>query len=151
MFRDDESARAQVQAAIERKAARVDELEARIYELEAENLQLRARLASTAVPLPGGVDQIYVDANLEGYVVALIKATDPTLTDGILVGAPPTALRPILAAARGRGLAAGRRYATADDIYRAALEVLPAQILMQDPNADPRAVVRAILDVVEVP
>lgn len=151
MFRDDEAARAQYQAALERKAARVDELEARVYELEAENHDLRARFsASTAAPLPV-TDDIYIDAKLEGYVLALIKATDPRLTEGILVGAPPTASRPILAASRAHARDAGRRYATPDDVRRAAHELLPSRIMMQDPEADPRSIVRAIVDVVEVP
>jgi MoxR-like ATPase len=150
VFRDDEAARAQYQAAVERKAARVDELEARVYELEAENLQLRDRLAATdpAILAP---DEIYVDAKLESYVLALIKATDPRLTEGILVGAPPTSSRPIIAAARAHARTAGRPYANPDDVRRAARELLPSRISMQDPEVDPRGIVRAILDVVEVP
>jgi len=150
VFRDDEAARAQYHAALERKAERVDELEARVYDLEAENQDLRARLsASTAAPLPA--DDIYVDAKLEAYALALIKATDPRLTEGILIGAPPTASRPILAASRAHARSAGRRYATPDDVRRAAYELLPPRIMMQDAEADPRSIVRAIIDVVEVP
>lgn len=150
VFRDDEAARAQYQVAIERKAARVDELEARVYELEAENQELRTLLASAGNVLPN-VDDIYVDAKLESYVLALIKATDPRLTEGILAGAPPTASRPILAAARAHARGDGRRYATPTDVRRAALELLPARIVMQTPEVDPRGIVRAILDVVELP
>jgi MoxR-like ATPase len=151
MFRDDEAARAQFQTALERRAERADELEARVFELEAENQALRAQLATSSAAPPPPQDQIYVDAKLEAYVLALIKATDPRLTEGILVGAPPTVARPMIAAARAHARTAGRPYANPDDVRRAAHELLPSRIMMQDPAIDPRSIVRAIVDVVEVP
>jgi MoxR-like ATPase len=158
VYRDDEAARAAYVAALERKAARVVALEDRIRELEAENRALRAaeprepraaRLRESA-PDPSGAE-IYVDGKVESYVAALINATDPRRTDGILSGALGSDAASVLDAARLQARAAARRYVIPTDVRVAALEILPGRIMMIDPDVDPRGIVRAILDVVEVP
>ena len=148
-------------AALERKAARVAALEDRIRELEAENRELRAaehrehraaRLRGPAPEQPDSGDvEIQVDWKVKDYVAALINATDPQLTDGILSGALGSDAASVIDAARIRARTAGRRHVTPADVRGAALEVLPTRIMMMDPDVDPRGIVRAILDVVEVP
>jgi MoxR-like ATPase len=150
VYRDDEAARAAYVAALERRAARVAALEDRIRELEAENRELRAARVREPAPDSSGVE-IHVDGKVEDYVAALINATDPRRTDGILSGARGTDAISVLDAARIRARTAGRRYVTPVDVRGAALEILPGRIMMIDPDVDPRGIVRAILDVVDVP
>jgi MoxR-like ATPase len=150
VYRDDQAARAAYVAALERKAARVAELEDRIRELEAENRELRA--ARPRAPAPDSSDaQVQVDWKINDYVTALINATDPRRTDGILSGALESGAVSVLAAARTQARTAGRRYVTPADVRAAALEILPRRIMMIDPDVDPRGIVRAILDVVKAP
>jgi MoxR-like ATPase len=158
VYRDDEAARAAYVAALERKAARVAVLEDRIRELEAENRELRAaenrerRAPPPTETAPGAGDvEVQVDWKVKDYVAALINATDPRLTDGILSGALGSDARSVLDAARVRARKAGRRYVTPADVRGAALEILPGRIMMIDPEVDPRGIVRAILDVVKEP
>lgn len=163
VYRDNEAARAAYVAALERKAARVDALEDRIREIEAENRELRAAKLRAAElrelpavqlrePAPDSGDaEVQVDGKIESYVAALINATDPQRTDGILSGARERDAASVLGAARSRARTAGRRYVTPADVRVATLEILPGRILMIDPDADPRGIVRAILDVVDVP
>ena len=145
-------------AALERKAARVDALEDRIRELEAENRELRAaqhrelraaRLRESA-PDSSNAD-VQVDWKVEDYVAALINATDPRRTDGILSGALGSDAKSVLDAARIQARKAGRQYVTPADVRVAVLEILPERIMMIDPDVDPRGIVRAILDVVKAP
>lgn len=145
-------------AALERKAARVAALEDRIRELEAENRELRAakhrepRAARPRAPAPDSSGaEVHVDWKIKDYIAALINATDPRRTDGILSGALGSDAASVLDAARIRARTAGRRHVTPTDIRVAALEILPGRIMMIDPDIDPRGIVRAILDVVEVP
>jgi len=150
VYRDDEAARAAYVVALERKVARIAALEDRIRELEAENRELRA--AQLQEPAPASSDaEVQVDGKVKDYVAALINATDPRRTDGILSGALERDAASVLAAARIRARTAGRRYVTPADVRVAALEVLPGRIMMIDPDVDPRGIVRAILDVVKVP
>jgi MoxR-like ATPase len=158
VYRDDEAARAAYVAALERKAARVDALEDRIRKLEVENRELRAaehrelRAARPRESAPDSSDaEVQVDGSVESYVAALINATDPRRTDGILSGALGSDAASVLDAARIRARSAGRRYVTPADVRVATLEILPERIMMIDPDIDPRGIVRAILDVVEVP
>lgn len=153
VFRDDEAARAQYLAALERKAAYVETLEQRIRELEAENRELRASVKSSRPPpAPAvGSDDIYVDDKVHGYAAALVAATDPSRTEGILSGARMSDAHLLIAAACTRARTENRRYVIPEDVRRCALEVLPAKLLMKDPDADPHSIVRAILSVVDVP
>ena len=150
VYRNDDDARAAYVAALERKAARVAELEDRIRELEAENRELRA--ARPPEPAPdSSAAEVQVDRKIEGYVAALIRATDPRRTEGILSGARERDAASVLDAARIQARTAGRRHVIPGDVRVAALEILPGRIMMIDPDVDPRGIVRAILDVVKVP
>jgi hypothetical protein len=160
VFRDDQAARAAYLDALERKAARVDELEARVRELEhhvreleAQNRDLHATAAPPGTPRPtsGDAKGIYIDTRILAYVDALIGATAPHRTEGILSGARPGDASLVVDRARALAHAAGRPFVVPDDVRRSALEILPARIMMSDPEADPRGIVRAILDVVDVP
>jgi MoxR-like ATPase len=158
VYRDEEAARTAYVAALERKAARVAALEERIRELEAENRELRAakhrelRAARLREPAPDSSGaEVHVDWKVNDYVAALINATDPRRTDGILSGALGSDAASVLDAARIRARTAGRRYVTPADVRGAVLEILPGRIMMIDPDVDPRGIVRAILDVVDVP
>lgn len=154
MFRDDDAARAAYVTSLERKAARVDELEARIRELEAENRELRARRDSPPPRPPPELipaDEIYVDDKIVGYIDALLAATDPRRTEGILSGALAGTAIELFASAREHARADARRYVTPTDVQQAARVLLPQRIVMKDPDADATSIVRAILDVVDVP
>ena len=155
MFRDDDAARAAYLDALERKAARVTELEDRIRELEAENRELHVARKGTAAPAEPvsllDAPAIYVDTKVAAYAEALINATDPRRTEGILSGARISDAGALIESARASARSAGRPYVVPDDVRRSALEILPTRIMMKDPDKDPRVTVRAILDVVDVP
>jgi MoxR-like ATPase len=102
-------------------------------------------------PGPADAAHVYVDGKVRDYATALITATDPRRTEGILSGARFADGATVIEAAQVRAHTAGRRFVTPDDVKRSALEILPPRILMADPEGDARWIVRAILDVVEVP
>jgi len=88
VFRDDEEARATYLVSLERTAARVEVLELRLRELEAENRrmavdnqELRKKLGIEPPPT-----ETYVDVKGSRYAVALVRATDPSRTEGIVTG-----------------------------------------------------------------
>lgn len=154
MFRDDDEARASYLAGLERTAARVDGLEKRIRELEAENRRLttdnhglRKRLGIE--PPPSG--ETYVDPKLHDYAAALVRATDPSRTEGIVTGALSVDAEEVIARASQLARDAKRPYVIPTEIARAAREILPARIKLRDPDADPADMVRAIVGVVPVP
>ena len=90
MFRDDDEARATYVASLERTAKRVEVLEQRIREVEAENRKLDADNQELRKKL--GIEppatETYVDAKVHDYAAALVRATDPSRTEGIVTGAP---------------------------------------------------------------
>lgn len=154
MFRDDDEARATYLASLERKAARVEVLERRIRELESENRQfaadnqgLRKRLGIE--PPPSG--ETYIDPKLHDYAVALVRATDPGRTEGIVTGALAGDATIVIERAAQLARDAKRPYVIPTEIARAAREILPARIVLRDPEADPADMVRAIIGVVPVP
>ncbi|MFN0246838.1 MAG: hypothetical protein ACKV2T_08005 [Kofleriaceae bacterium] len=162
MFRDDETARAEYLAALERKAARVEVLEQRIRELETENRQLHASGKSPSPSAQAGLDgaemhvdvepaEMYVDDKVHLYAAALVAATDPRLIEGILSGARTTDAALLIDDARRHAITENRRFLTPTDVRRSALEILPTKVLMKDPDADPHGVVRTILAAVDVP
>lgn len=150
VFRDDEAARAGYVEALERKAARTERLEVRIRELEDELRELRAG-APPPPPLDVTVADIYVDARLEAYVAALVRATDPARTEGIVSGATRADHAALVHLARTFARDGGRRHAMPQDIQRAARQHLPSRIILQDPRRDARSLVAAILSIVDVP
>jgi hypothetical protein len=42
-------------------------------------------------------------------------------------------------------------YVVPSDVHRAARELLPPRLVLRDPDADPADLIRAILNIVEVP
>lgn len=144
VFRDDEEARVQRLAALEREAGRAGLLEARVRELEAENQQLREALqqAGSEAPAPtspegADVGAIHVDGVIERYVEAIVSATrDPAshglaeLADHIVSGARPSDAVAVLQAARQRAAAAERRYVVPADIKRVVPDVLRERIVL---------------------
>lgn len=154
MFRDDDEARATYLASLERTAARVDILERRVRELEAENRRLAAdnqglRKRLGIEPPPSG--ETYVDPKLHDYAAALVRATDPSRTEGIVTGAPAGDVEMVIERAAQLARDAKRPYVIGTEVARAAREILPARIVLRDPDADPADMVRAIIGVVGVP
>ena len=154
MYRDDETAREERLAALEREAERAEILEQRVRELEAEIRGLRAQLAArppaVAVPTVGPHDDIYLDAKVMEYIQRIVDATrDVALADRILSGALPIDASRIADRAREIARQAPRRYATPTDAKRAARELLPARIIPRAGTSD--AIVELLLDQIEVP
>jgi hypothetical protein len=154
VFRDDDEARRTYLAGLERTAARVEVLERRIRELEAEtrrlgadNQELRRKLGIE--PPPSG--ETYVDAKLYDYAAALVRATDPSRTEGIVRGAPAGDAAKVIERASQLARDARRPYVIPAEVARAARELLPPRITLRDPDADPADMVRAIVGVVPVP
>lgn len=152
MFRDDEAARASYVASLERTAARVEALERRLREIEAENrrlaadnTELRKRLAVAA---PAG--EPYVDGKLHDYAAALVRATDPERTEGIVHGAPAGDAVRLIERAAQLARDARRAHVLPDEVALAARELLPTRITC-DPEVDPTNMVRAILGAVAMP
>ena len=158
MFRDDETARAEYVAALERDARRAGELAARVRELEAENRELRARLARLE-PKPASVagDGVYLDGKIVEYIQRIIDATHAEAHEQtILSGALQVDAMRIAERAKQLASAAARRYVVPADVIAAAREILPTRILVRGDAAAVVAdiltdVVNDILTGVEVP
>lgn len=153
MFRDDEEARANYLASLERTAARVELVELRIREVEAENRRLAADNQELRKKLgiePPTTDT-YVDAKVHDYAAALVRATDPGRTDGIVSGAPAGDAQRLIDRATQLARDNRRPYVVPADVARAARELLPPRLVLRDPDGDPADLVRAILGVVAVP
>ena len=152
MFRDDEAARAEYVAALERDARRAAQLADRVKELETENRELRARLAKLE-PKHGSVDAgdgVYVDGKIVEYIGRIIEATHAEAYETtILSGALQVDAMRIVERAKERAIMAGRRYVVPGDVKTAACEVLPARILVK--TGSPENIVDDILADVEVP
>ncbi len=157
MFRDDEEARASYVASLERTARRVELLEQRMREVEAENRQLAAdneelrKRLGVEPPVDPAAADIYIDAKVRDYAAALVRATDPGRTDGILTGAPSSDAQRLIDRSTQLARDNRRPYVVPGDVQRAARELLPPRIVLRDPDADPADLVRAILGVVGVP
>ncbi len=153
MFRDDEEARATYLASLERTAKRVEVLEQRIRELEAENRRVAADNQELRKKLgiepPSG--DTYIDAKVHDYAAAIVRATDPGRTEGIVTGAPASDADRLIDRATQLARDARRPYVVPTDVARAARELLPPRLVLRDPDADPADLVRAILGVVAVP
>lgn len=154
MFRDDDEARATYLAGLERTAARALVLERRIRELESENRRLAAdnqglRKRLGIEPPPSG--ETYIDPKLHDYAAALVRATDPSRTEGIVTGALAGDVEQVIERAAQLARDAKRPYVIPTEVSRAAREILPARIVLRDPDADPADMVRAIVGVVPVP
>jgi MoxR-like ATPase len=81
----------------------------------------------------GAVDAISATDEVEGFVVAIARAT--RALPGVTLGASPRAAVHLLAAARAAALLAGRDYVTPDDVVRMARPVLGHRLILS-PEAE---------------
>jgi MoxR-like ATPase len=75
------------------------------------------------------VETVHVDADLEGYIAALIHATRKDRR--VAVGASPRGSLAFLKMARANAALDGREYVTPDDIKRYAVPILAHRIILQ--------------------
>jgi MoxR-like ATPase len=75
------------------------------------------------------VETIHVDADLEGYIAALVHAT--RVDRRVAVGASPRGSLAFLKMARANAAIEGRDYITPDDIKRYAVPVLGHRVILQ--------------------
>jgi len=147
MFRDDDAAREERLAALEREARRAEQLAERVTELEAENRALRAELAKVApaaAALIGGASDVFVDRKIVEYIQRIIDATHAEAHERtILSGALQVDAIRIGNRAQELAVVAGRQYVVPADVLAAAREVLPARILVR---GDANAVVADLLE-----
>jgi AAA lid domain len=168
-YRDDGDALLERIAALERQAARVEQLERRVRELEQENRSLLAAAATAtatdvdSLPVAGGAEQVYVDAKIHGYVEALLAATRaPADCLGLeayaaylLSGARPADVTTVVEAARVHAVEADRSYVTPADILKVGTAILCDRVLLSDRAAKDGVTlggfIDTLFDVVEVP
>lgn len=157
MYRDDEAARAERLAALEREAARAEQLAARVAELEAENRELRARIARLEPDSSADAGRAYIDASIVEYIQRIVDATHAeALEDRILSGALQVDAVRIRERAQELATGAGRAYVVPADVLGAAREILPRRLLVRGDASGAVAdimsdVVNDILAGVEVP
>ena len=75
------------------------------------------------------VESVHVDADLEGYIAALVHATRADRR--VAVGASPRGSLAFLKLARANAALEGRDYITPDDIKRYSVPVLSHRIILQ--------------------
>ncbi len=108
------------------------------------------------------VEMVYMDPQVERYIVALILATrDPAahglsdLADLISFGASPRATICLARTARAHAFLQGRAFVTPDDVRAMAMDVLRHRVLLtyeaEAEEVEPEEVVTRVLDRVEVP
>jgi MoxR-like ATPase len=151
VFRDDEAAREELLASLQRDAKRAEVLAERVRELEDENRALRAKLAIVAAAQPSVPDgDIHFDTKLVDYIDRIVEATHAEAHEQwILSGALQVDAQRIGERARDLARNAGRRYAIPDDVRSAAAEILPWRILVR--MGDVESIVSDLLAGVEVP
>jgi hypothetical protein len=149
VYRDDEAAREERMAALEREAKRAEQLAERVRELEAENRELRALVAAPPAPEPAATD-VYLDPKLEEYIQAIVTATrSPRYAESILSGALPIDAKRIVDRTRELAREVARPYAIPGDVKQAARELLPQRIIARTGSST--AALEEILEHVEVP
>jgi MoxR-like ATPase len=107
------------------------------------------------------VKRVYVDDQIQNYIIALVYATrrpatiDPKLEGLIRYGASPRATINLTLAAKARAFMEGRAYVTPVDVRSIALDVLRHRILLtyeaEAEEVTPEKIVNWILDRVPVP
>ncbi len=107
------------------------------------------------------VKRVYVDDQIQDYIIALVYATrrpasiDPKLEGLIRYGASPRATINLTLAAKARAFMEGRAYVTPVDVRSIALDVLRHRILLtyeaEAEELTPEKIVNWILDRVPVP
>lgn len=152
MFRDDEAAREELLASLQRDAKRAEDLAERVRELGEENRVLRRQLAAAvaAQPAPPDDSEVHFDTKLVEYIDRIIEATHAEAREQwILSGALQVDGQRIAVRARELARIAGRAYAIPDDVKRAAGEILPWRIIVR--MGDIETIVADLLVDVEVP
>ena len=110
----------------------------------------------------GATEMIYMDQQVERYIVDLVLATrDPTayglhdLKDLISFGASPRATICLAKTSRAHAFLQHRGFVTPDDVRAMGMDVLRHRVLItyeaEAEEVTPEDVVRRILDQVEVP
>ncbi len=107
------------------------------------------------------VDQVYVDAKVQNYIVDLVMATrNPesyglNLSDLIQFGGSPRATINLTLAAKANAFLAGRGYVTPQDVKEIALDVLRHRVMITyEAEAEDRtseSIVSEILDHIPAP
>lgn len=107
------------------------------------------------------VKRVYVDEQIQDYIISLVYATrrpatiDPKLEGLIRYGASPRATINLTLAAKARAFMEGRAYVTPVDVRSIALDVLRHRILLtyeaEAEELTPEKIVNWILDRVPVP
>jgi len=115
----------------------------------------------TIIGLRKLVQRVYVDDQIQNYIIALVFATrqpariDPKLDGLIRYGASPRATINLTLAAKARAFMEGRAYVTPVDVRSIALDVLRHRILLtyeaEAEELTPEKIVNWILDRVVVP
>jgi len=85
--------------------------------------------AKQLLELRAAVETVHVDADLEGYIAALVHATRADRR--VAVGASPRASLAFLKMARANAALEGRDFVTPDDIKRYAVPVLGHRVILQ--------------------
>lgn len=85
--------------------------------------------AKQVLELCAAVETVHVDADLEGYIAALVHAT--RVDRRVAVGASPRGSLAFLKMARANAALAGRDFITPDDIKRYATPVLGHRVILQ--------------------
>ena len=111
--------------------------------------------------LRGMVDEVFMDENIEHYILDIVQATRDPAAFGldfsafIRFGASPRASIFMSIAARGRALLAGRGYVIPQDVKDVAFDILRHRVLLTyEAAAEERTseeIIAKILDVVAVP
>ncbi|GAB4505709.1 MAG: MoxR family ATPase [Anaerolineales bacterium] len=109
--------------------------------------------AAQLLDMRAAVETVYVEADLEGYIAALVHATRADRR--VAVGASPRASLAFLKLARAHAALYGRDYILPDDVKRFALPVLAHRIILQPEYWMARQmtgeVIRDVLDKTPVP
>jgi MoxR-like ATPase len=111
--------------------------------------------------LRSGVDSVYVDPKVKGYVVDVVRATRKPadygldLTGLIQLGASTRAVIALHRAAKAHAFLAGRAYVTPEDVKETAADVLRHRLVIsfeaEAEDLRPEQLVRQVLDKLPVP
>lgn len=95
-----------------------------------DEVQLRQVLKAKQLPsMRAAVESIHVDADIEGYIAALVHSTRQDRR--VSVGASPRGSLAFLKLARARAALEGRDYVIPDDVKRFAVPVLSHRLILQ--------------------
>lgn len=107
----------------------------------------------TLIEMQAAAAALHVDATVEGYMVALARASRED--SRLALGASPRATLALMRLAQALALLDGRDFVGPDDVKAAAVPVLAHRLILRSEHwggrLDPRAVVRGLLDRVDTP